>query len=329
VNVQHQLRSGLTATASYVAGRGKHLLVVRDFNPVLQSPTTGLFEGNNNRVNPNLNNFFRSTPAASSDYNGLQLSLDGKIVKGLQAHVYYTWSKELDNSSNSFSSTTSLNGSSTQVDPYNINYDRGYSAYNTPQNLSVNILYELPFKGNRLVEGYQLSLITSVHSGSPYSADIGFDQSGVGSPSIPERPNLVGNPDVAGPVAANPNAACQAGGAAVVSSVHNATHWFNPCAFSLPAAGTLGNLYRNSLVGPDYSDVDLSLSKLTNINERFKVQFRAEFFNLPNHTDFALPSSYLNVFSASSAGVPVPSAGEIVTTPNTSRQIQFGLKLLF
>ncbi len=112
--------------------------------------------------------------------------------------------------------------------------------------------------------------------------------------------------------------------------------YFNPAAFSAPAYGTVGNLSRDSLVGPAYNDLDLSLAKTTRLSERARLQFRSEFFNILNHTNLGTPSE--TVFSAgptqgtaanqTTAQAVSPTAG-VVTSAATTRQIQLGLKLLF
>jgi hypothetical protein len=100
--------------------------------------------------------------------------------------------------------------------------------------------------------------------------------------------------------------------------------WFNPNAFALPAAGTWGTLGRGTFTGPGLADVDVSLFKNTAVAEGVTLQFRAEFFNLLNHANFGPPNATL--FSAGAASA---SAGLITATATTSRQIQFGLKLIF
>ena len=100
--------------------------------------------------------------------------------------------------------------------------------------------------------------------------------------------------------------------------------WFNPAAFILPPAGTYGNLGRGVFTGPGLADLDVSLFKTTAITERTSLQFRAEFFNVLNHPNFGTPNA--TVFSGSAIS---PSAGLITTTATTSRQIQFGAKLIF
>ena len=104
----------------------------------------------------------------------------------------------------------------------------------------------------------------------------------------------------------------------------NPNQWFNPSAFVLPAAGTYGNLGRGTYAGPGLAALDLSLVKAIAATERMNLQFRSEFFNILNHTNLGTPNAI--VFSS---GAVSPSAGLITTTATTSRQIQFGLKLIF
>jgi hypothetical protein len=100
--------------------------------------------------------------------------------------------------------------------------------------------------------------------------------------------------------------------------------WFDPSAFAVQALGTFGNVSRNPISAPGLAMVDVSLFKTTNISERIRLQFRAEAFNSFNHANFAY------AIQAVFAGTAVnPTAGRITSTATTSRQIQFGLKLVF
>jgi hypothetical protein len=102
--------------------------------------------------------------------------------------------------------------------------------------------------------------------------------------------------------------------------------FFNPSAFLQPLPGTYGNAGRNILQGPGLAETDLSLTKKFSLSERWNMQFRSEFFNLFNRTNFSNPNP---VVYASATGGPSPTAGVITSTSTTSRQIQFGLKLMW
>ncbi len=104
------------------------------------------------------------------------------------------------------------------------------------------------------------------------------------------------------------------------------TQYFNPLAFLPPATGTYGNVSRDALTGPGLSELDFSASKISHVTERMQLQFRAEFFNILNHTNFLTPNEV--VYSSATSGVS-PTAGLVTATSTTSRQIQFGAKLQF
>src|SRR5262249_36741812 len=102
------------------------------------------------------------------------------------------------------------------------------------------------------------------------------------------------------------------------------TGWYDANAFILPAFGTYGNTPRGALIGPNFRELDLSIFKNTKLTEGISLQFRAESFNLLNHANFGIP----NITPFSGTGIS-PTAGVITNTIGTSRQIQFGLKLIF
>jgi len=139
------------------------------------------------------------------------------------------------------------------------------------------------------------------------NVNTGFDRANFSSGETP-RPNYVAGCDP-------------------YAGAHKVGEWYNPQCYTLEPVGTLGNTGRNTLRGPGFFDTDFSLSKDTQINEQFRLQFRAEIFNIFNHENFGNPVN--NVFSAS--GAYNASAGTITTTNvgSTPRQIQFGLKLNF
>jgi hypothetical protein len=182
---------------------------------------------------------------------------------------------------------------------------------------SVSASYELPFghsqrwlndvsrAESKFVSGWQFNGIGTFLSGFPFTPLIGSNRSGDGDTRNPDRPSL--NSSFTGPiVTGNPN------------------QWFNPSAFVLPTPGTYGSLGRETLTGPGLADVDLSLFKNTSITEKTDLQFRAEFFNILNRSNYGPPNT--TVFSS---GAVSPSAGLITTTATFPRQIQLGLKLIF
>jgi hypothetical protein len=268
------------------------------------------------RPNPSLGAGFFWYTEGNSRYNALQVDVVRRLSHGLQFRGNYTWSKNLDMNSG-LTGAQSANQSQMILDRNNPSRDWGPSALNPAQQVSISAHYELPFgKGQRwaagggavgaMVSGWQINTITTLLSGFPFTPTIGSNRSGDGDTRNPDRPSL--NPAFSGlVVTGNPN------------------QWFNPTAFLLPAAGTWGNLGRGVYQGPGLATVDFSLLKTTAIRERASLQFRAEVFNLLNHSNYGTPNAA--VFT--STGGVSPSAGLITTTATFSRQIQLGLKLIF
>jgi hypothetical protein len=256
------------------------------------------------RPNPDLGAGFFWYTEGNSSYNALQVDVSHRFSKGLQFRANYTWSKDLDMNSG-LTGAQAQNQSQMILDRNDLHRDWGLSAYNIPNAASISGSYELPFGKNRRWGGWQFNTIVTLLSGFPFTPVIGSNQSGDGDTRDPDRPSL--NPAFSGPVVlGNPN------------------QWFNPSAFVLPTPGTYGNLGRGVYSGPGLTDVDASLFKDTAISERARLQFRAEVFNLLNTANLGTPNA--TVFSN---GAISPSAGLISATTTTSRQIQFGLKLIF
>src|SRR5208283_2113531 len=138
-------------------------------------------------------------------------------------------------------------------------------SYDLTHVLRINGMYALPFKGNRFVSGWQISGIISGYSGTPFTVSDGFDQfeqaGGVPRPNY--SPN---NPATAIYPACNNQ-----------PIIGKLSMYFNPNCYSLEPVGTLGNNGRDTLRGPGFFDMDISLTKDTKLTERLKVQFRAEF----------------------------------------------------
>ena len=162
---------------------------------------------------------------------------------------------------------------------------------------------------NHLIGGWQWNGIVNAQSGFPITPMVGFNSSGTGNNSVIDVPDR--NPNFKGPVISG-----------------TAEHWFDPGAYTMPVAGTFGNAGRSSIRGPALFNVDTSLFKRIPIREGVTLQFLAEAFNVFNHTNFGLPNQV--VFSGNPSNYSYSgAAGEITSTANTSRQIQFALKLLF
>jgi Carboxypeptidase regulatory-like domain/TonB dependent receptor len=315
-NIQRQLFSSTSLTVGYVGSRGLHLYAARDINPVLPTVVDGVQvfgvpKGptapgivSNPRLNPAGAALSSEAPVGDSSYNSLQVGLNRRFAHGLQSQLSYTWSKCMDDASGTYG----LEGGIPWSDPLDGSFDRGRCLFDRPQVFRLSGLYAFPFQQNILVKGWQMSGNLVAQSGPPWNVTVGFDQSGnvvTGS----ERPNLV--------MPANQ----------IITGAVN--QWANPAGFSVPAPGTLGNLQRDFLWGPGIADFDYAVMKETPIKERARLQFRAEFFNLFNHPNFALPNASAFVQTVNGGGLPNPTFGKITATTTSSRQIQFALKLLF
>ncbi len=331
LTLQRELSSNFSVQVAYVGTRGYHLLRSGHSNtlvPQILPDGSKFFPPNAPPRNPNFGSVLLISADAQSFYHSFQLSVQKRMSKGLQFQASYTLSKSIDDSSGPF-----LSDFITQAGPVQDYFcrkcDRALSAWDARHNFVFNGTYELPFGPGKLLlsgasgalgklaGGWSIGGIASFRSGLPFTPILSFNNSNDGTTLfISDRPDVVGPCKILGDPA----------------------KWFDPSCFAVPQPGKYGNAGRNILRGPDFKNVDLVIAKETPITERARIQFRAEFFNLANHPNFAPPinSTGFNgrggngeiIFNAGSA-TPVGSAGRIFTTVTTSRQIQFGLKFLF
>ncbi len=326
LTIQQAITPSTTVSIGYVGSHGYHELASIDANiptptycPAAPCPAgypngTLYFAPNAPLANPALANTTHWFSWGSSYYNGMQIDVTRRLSQGLQLRGVYTFSKALDEGSslaNAISGTTNA----FVMNPLNLRQDYGRSSFDIRHTATINASYQIPFKerngGNlvaltsKLVSHWQASAITTLQTGLPFSPQLGFNPTNDGNSRNPGRPSI--NPAFTGNVMlGDPN------------------RYYDPNAFTMPLNGTYGNAGRNILEGPGLATVDLSLLKRIPIRERVAMQFRAEFFNILNHTNFNSPNPI--VFTAATGG-PSPTAGLITSTTTTSRQIQFGLKL--
>jgi hypothetical protein len=253
---------------------------------------------------------------ADSEYHGLTLGLQKRFNQGLQFQANYTFSRSIDTWSGGLQGSSDFQtGAGSAVDWWDIEFERGRSSFDVPHNLVVNAIYELPWgkdltgvKG-ALAKGWQFSVIGTASSGLPFHPIIGFDRAGDGqSDTDMQRPSWA-----PGRNAEN----------AITGDVDG---WFDPEAFVLPAAGTFGNVARNSLRGPNLRVVDFSTFKNQQIG-RTVLQLRLEIFNLLNRANFAPPGDEVILFNSS--GQRLTGVGRLTSLVTPARQMQFGVKFLF
>ena len=319
LSLQHQVRKDTIVSLAYVGSHGVHQIEENDVNPPV--PTTlpnGQLQfsqliGGRIVMNPFINPAFGSLQigyaAGFSKYNSAQFSVNRRLSAGWQAQLAYTYSECTDNGSGSYL----VDGGTTQANPFNAAYDKGWCAYYNRHNVTVNSTFMLPFHDNKILGGWQLSGVLTYHTGYPVNISDGFAQAFSGGGA--NRPDL-------GPGCSNN------------PKLENGTvqRYFNTSCFVLPQVGVLGNLGRNTLIGPAFTNLDAGLArtvKVPRVAEQFAIQMRAEFFNVLNHANFAAPFSGLFAQGPNGTGIPNPLAGQITSTTNPARQIQFGLKLLF
>ncbi|MFZ0640702.1 MAG: carboxypeptidase-like regulatory domain-containing protein [Candidatus Acidiferrales bacterium] len=247
-----------------------------------------------------------------SSYNGLQVDVNHRVSKGLQFRGVYTFSKALDDGDN-MNTSVATNSPTFVSNPLDPMADYGRASFDIRHSAVLNGTYALPFGrgntewANRLVGDWQLSGIETLQSGLPFTPQLSYNPSNDGDTRNPVRPSL--NPNFTGPII-----------------LGGPSEYFNPDAFIQPLPGTYGNVGRNILQGPNLFETDLSLAKKFNLSERLNLQFRAECFNILNHTNLNTPNPV--VYTAATGG-PSPTAGVITSTATTSRQLQLGLKLLW
>jgi hypothetical protein len=330
--IEQQVAPATSLTIGYVGSHGYHQILSEDQNtpptvvcpaspcPAVLAPGT-VFYASSNKANPNVANTTSWVSQGISNYNGLEVDVRRQWSHGLQLRGVYTFASNLDDGS-AWNTSVSANTPAFVMYPGNPGLDYGPAATNIRHAAAINGTWELPLNNGlanplarQVVGGWSVSGIATLQSGFPFSPQLGYNPTGNGDTRNPVRPNIV--PGFNGPLYAK-----------------TAKQWFNPAAFSAPYPGTFGSIGRDTLTGPGLSELDLALVKNTTIHERLRAQFRAEFFNVLNRANFTTPNPV--VFSSGptpktpTADVqPSSTAGVVSATATTSRQIQFGLKLLF
>jgi hypothetical protein len=328
LTLERLLTPSTNLSVGYIGSHGYHGLLSIDANvplpaicPAAPCPAgypAGLlyFAPNAPRANPALANTTHWFSWGNSRYDGLQVDFSRRFSRGLQFRAAYTFSKNLDEGS-SLANAISSSTNAFTMSPLQPRLDYGRSSFDTRHSLSANVTYDLPFGRTKaaganslpekLISDWQVSVIGAAQIGLPFSPQLGFNPTNDGDTRNPIRPSL--NPAFTGKIIlGGPN------------------KYFDPNAFVVPLNGTYGNAGRDILGGPGLNEIDLSMTKKMPITEHYNLQFRGEIFNLLNHANFNTPNPI--VFTSASGGTS-PTAGVITSTTTTSRQIQFGLKLLW
>ncbi|MDE1177191.1 MAG: carboxypeptidase-like regulatory domain-containing protein [Edaphobacter sp.] len=330
LHIEQQIAPNTSLTLGYIGSHGYNQVLSADLNEPEATVVNGrIYYPTTTKANPAVANTTSWISKGMSNYNGLVVDVRHSLTRGLQVRGNYTFSKNLDNGS-AWNTSVSANTPAFVSYPADPSIDYGRAATDIHHIVAINGSYDLPFGAghligsnlsgiaNRAVSGWTASTIVTLQSGFPFSPQLGYNPTGSGDTRNPVRPDI--NPNFHGNL-----------------YPRTVQQYFNPNAFLAPAYGTVGNLGRDTLTGPGLANVDISLLKATHITERVRAQFRAEFFNALNRANFATPNPV--VFSSgptqgtssnqTAAIVASPTAGVVTATATTSRQIQFGLKLLF
>ena len=317
-NIQQQLGASDLVTIAYAGSRGIDMLGVGDIN-MPQATFDGVSLAFPARcatasclVNPAWPSILYFGNDTSSWYNGISLTYQRRFSHGFQAQASYTHSVAIAETDSGQTGGGVSTGGGREKYPLDRSAQKGPSGYDFRHVFSFNYTYDIPLgKGTSgfaryLLSGWQTTGVVSARTGQP--------QSVVQQASTPEvnflavsgtrSPNLVlGQKQVKG----------------------GPDQYINPAAYSPAGTLQLGNLGRNTLIGPGAVAWNPALFKKTQITERFTLEFRAEMFNVLNRANFGSP-----LFTAyNGSGVAVGNLGSITNTTTTSRQIQFALKLIW
>ncbi|MBI2689438.1 MAG: carboxypeptidase regulatory-like domain-containing protein [Acidobacteria bacterium] len=305
LGVEHQMAKSSIVKISYVASKSTHLLRPLNLNnPIPRAATGGI---NVNAVRPYLGYgaITERQPTANANYNSLQVSVNRRMTRRFIVTGSYTFSKSIDNAS------SDRGGSDVPPNTQNAAVERGVSDFDRRHILTASYIYEIPRvtrsrAAGLFVNGWQVSGITRINSGPPFDVTMSTDVAGIGAVQN-QRPNLI----------------------APIAYPKTVEQWFSVNSFGRPASGTFGNLGRNTLRRPGIHRWDASLMKYFYFDEKRKsyVQFRAEFFNVPNHPSFTTVGTALTT-TASGVDTTQNSFGAVTGTRD-ARVLQFGLKLYF
>ncbi len=309
--VEQALPQNFVVSVAYVGNHAEHVMASRQFNPAVYAPGYTVGQENSHRLYPGLGAVELADAYEYEIYNSLQVNVTHRIGHGLTLLSNIVWSKSIDNVS------AANEGNDGPPNPFHLQSGRGVSDFDQAIRFTTSVNYALPkFNVNHLVgtfvNGWQANGIVTVQSGLPITITSGVDNSisGVGNDYADYVPGV----SVARP-----------------AGVSKIKEWFNTAAFTKNTIGTFGDVPRNSLRGPGYDDVDLSLFKEIAREHRIHGQFQAEAFNAFNHTNLANPTSSVSSgtfgkitgTNSSTGSVNIPS---VVGSP---RIFQFGAKVIF
>ena len=329
VSAQRELLERTVLTVGYAGSRGQHLLRSGDVNVPLPQPLadgTLFYPPTAARPNTAFGVIEQKTSDGNSWYHALIVELARRSLGGLSFQSSYTFARNIDTTQASTFFSDATNGTTSAFpEPYGLPYNKGLADYHAKHNWVFNATWDLPLaRGARGLRGallgnWQLATIAQIRSGNPLTAFVQANRSrSRWSPSIApnvglDRPSLAPGRTPEDAVLGQPS------------------QWFDPTAFVLQPAGTLGNLGRGALIGPDLRVVDVALVKripFTRLGDAGRLELRAEAFNVFDRVNLGVPG--LQAFAGARDGESVlPSFGRIRATATSARQVQLGVRLSF
>jgi hypothetical protein len=332
IAVEQQVTRSLLGRLAYVAGHSSHQWTPVELNPIQNTDALPTTNANyNHRVyNPTgcgascySQAITEANMGGNASYNSLQVSVEQRLSTGLTLLANYTWSKAIDNTPYNQSSTAIASGNSYVLPIYEPNFkrlDHGPSDFDHRNVASISFVYMLPKVMQDApgalryaVNGWQASGLFQTRSGDPLTIGSGSNNNS-GSGQGRDRAILVGN----------------AYGGSACSPVAHCKNWLNPASFTANPAGSTpvnyGSIVKGSFVGPRYTDLDLAIARDFPFTESAMLQFRAEYFNLFNHTNFGDPGVTQGAGTFGEITSTTPQNGAAANDP---RIAQFSLKLLF
>jgi hypothetical protein len=279
LNVQHEVIRDLMVMLGYFGSKGTHLRMTRNINQPINGvrPYVRLSDASPELPNTPLGNIIQVESNGNSSYNAMWLAVTKRFSQGLQIDASYTLSKSLDY--NSLSSPPQV---VTFQDSYNVRNDHGLSDFDARHRFVFSLIYQLPFKGNRFAEGWQIGAIAQSQTGNP--VNIVTSNATLNGVANTVRPDVI----------------------APIQMTRTVDQWFNPTSFA--AVNRFGNLGRNVLIGPGFANLDMSVLKNTRLNERFTAQFRFEVFDVFNNANLVSPdgsSEVLEFLGSQTRGFPL------------------------
>ena len=314
-DVQHQFTKNVLLDVAYVGNHGIHLPTYFVGNAPEPGPGTIGSPQHPRPINniPGVGQLLQQGNYGSSNYEALQMKFQKRFSNGLQLLAFYVYAKQMDLEGSAFNDTgsgTTFAQSSAPQDPNNWRADWGYGTYDIRHSFKAAYVYQLPFgSGKRwlgnskgitdaILGGWNVSGISTYRTGVPVNIVLPFDNANTGTT---QRPNYVpGFPS------------------RVISSTDRTHGWLNPASYAVPPQYTFGNLPRNFARAPGLENWDFSAYKDFAIHEGQYFQFRAEAFNLFNHTNFGAPGAVLGT----------PNFG-VISSAADPRFVQLGLKFVF